>query len=78
MVKRRASTIHLALAYVTEALAIGTLVSWIIVRDVVTLIFFLAFVVITATFHVMYLISSLYEKVEELANRIEELVRRNG
>jgi len=66
----RGSRLHLVLMYLTEGLAIATAILWALRGGVELLILFAVLVVVTATFHVTYLLSRLYEEVKELVRRL--------
>jgi len=59
--------IHLYAAYVTEAATIAVLILFLIYKDIVILFFLPVFATFTSTFHIMYLLSEIYEKLEALA-----------
>jgi len=58
--------IHKVLMYATEAVAISMVVLFLLVKDIVLLFFLQIFVTITCTFHILYLLSEVYEKLEGL------------
>jgi len=70
----RGPRLHLIGMYFTEALAIASLVLWCFRPRIEFLLFFVALVVVTATLHVTYLLSCVYERIKA----IEEKMRERG
>ena len=71
----RKSRIHYVLMYATEAAAIATLVLWILTGRIEPLFGAVIFTVISATFHVLYLVSVVYEKLEDIERLLREVAR---
>jgi len=68
----RKSTLHLVAAYATEVLTVVALALSAIRRDLALLIFALIFLVITSTFHITYMLSCIYEKLDDLDRRLRK------
>lgn len=66
----RKSLIHLICAYVTEALAIASLVMWLMTGELVLMLSTLIMVTVSATLHVTYMLSVLYEKLEKIEKKV--------
>jgi len=66
----RKSLIHLICAYVTEALAIVSLVMWFMTGKLGLMLPTLIMVIVSATFHVTYMLSVLYEKLEKIEKKV--------
>jgi len=69
--------IHLYAAYATEAATIAVLILFLIYKDIVILFFLPVFATITSTFHIMYLLSEIYEKLERFEAGIRGELERS-
>ncbi|RLF82396.1 hypothetical protein DRN38_00050 [Thermococci archaeon] len=74
----RGSKIHLILMYVTEGLTIALIVLWLMFQRIELLLFSLMMLIITCTEHVLYLLSSIYEKLENLIVESTSLLYEDG
>lgn len=66
------ASLHKVSMYINEAFAIALLIAWLSLRQIELLLFFLAFLVISATFHITYLLSLVYELLEEMTKKSEK------
>ncbi len=69
----RGSRLHMVLMYATEAAAIATLALWVITGRLEPLLGAVIFTVVSATFHVMYFLSVIYEKLEDIERLLREV-----
>ena len=74
----RGSKIHLILMYVTEGITIALIVLWLMFQRSELLLFSLMMLIITCTEHVLYLLSSIYEKLESLIVESTSLLYEDG
>jgi hypothetical protein len=70
--------LHKVLMYINEALAISLLIAWLWLQRIELLLFFLAFLVISATFHETYLLSSIYEEINKKEEKREDHAWKEG
>jgi len=68
--------LHLIAAYATEAATIAVLILFLIYKDIVILFFLPVFATITSAFHILYMLSEIYEKLEKFEAGIRGNVER--
>lgn len=61
--------VHKVLMYVTEGMAIATIAMWCLSGRLEYLLFTIILAIVSATFHVTYLLSELYEKIDKYLSR---------